>query len=155
MPPSFAPSLSYQGHLFIRFSPTWRDFDAADGWIYAFVWRVAPTKVDAARLESDLEAYFDGLMQAVGAERHGGKHVPAAAEFRATEAEAPWQRQWEGTVNSWDAFSSGGPLTLHFKVREMMSRGGQQKTLLFLVAKAKPGTSIWEPLHALAPGAVC
>ncbi|MEM6454926.1 MAG: hypothetical protein AAF772_07510 [Acidobacteriota bacterium] len=158
MPPPFAPTLDYEGQLHVKFSPTWRQFDAADGWTYAFVWRVVPQEVDAARLESDLETYFGGLMTAVGAERYPDKAVPTVAELQAVEPDDPWLQQWRGTVRTWNPFGDGEPVTLHFEIREMGCRLSEkpQQTLLFLVSKAPRTAPVWaSSLRGLVAGAQC
>ena len=155
MPPPFAPSLAYEGRLHVKFSPTWRHFEATDGWTYAFVWRVAPAEVDAERLESDLETYFTGLMKAVGAERFPGKEVPTVANLRSAEPESPWTQKWLGTVRTWNPFADGEPVELHFEIRDMRCQGGERQALLFLVSKAPPTEPVWRTLRGLVPGARC
>ena len=80
-PLSFAPSLDYTGFEDIRFSPGWADTTATDYFTYTFTWVLDQNpKLNQEKLETQMKAYFDGLM-AVVSERDDLPKTKASFSF--------------------------------------------------------------------------
>ena len=66
-PIHFAPSLDYKGIEEVRFAKGWGDKTSEEFWTYAFLWYLDEDPLlTETKLEKDIQAYFDGLMNLVG-----------------------------------------------------------------------------------------
>lgn len=80
-PLSFVPSLDYIGFEDIRFAPGWADTTAVDYFTYTFTWVLDKNpKLDQEKLETQMKAYFDGLI-AVVSEREDLPKTEASFSF--------------------------------------------------------------------------
>jgi hypothetical protein len=148
-PLEFALELAYRGKEVLRFAP--RFFDAASPtyFSYAFAWVLdgAPP-LDAPTLEADLARYFAGLCREVG----GKKFQFDAARFRAhlapSEARRAGARALHGTVDTYDPFGDGRPLTLHVEVEIVDCPGGGPRVALFAASPADAGAPVWNELNS-------
>ena len=103
-PLPFAPDLQYVGLEELRFAPGMFDPESEDSWTYAFVWWLPlGTAIDRETLESDLEAYFRGLTQAVA---ESGDFDPGNPSFvsRVRELDAPdgGNRRFQGQFETFE-----------------------------------------------------
>ena len=112
LPLSFAPSLDYTGFEDIRFAPGWSDTTAADYFTYTFTWVLDKNpKLDRDKLETQMKAYFDGLMEAVS----GRKDLPKTeADFSFAGAKRDFGAT--GTVKFYEAFFKKKVVSLNVNV---------------------------------------
>ncbi len=151
-PLDFAPDLPHRGTEEIRFAPGFSKPGTPGYWSYAFVWRLEdPASLDAVVLSRELSAYFRGLVAAVNAETH---LVPVldAAHFAATLS--PQGDALAGSVETYDPFVTGGPLTLHARVRAL-SCGSGRTALIFVLTPASADSPFARQLGALAEACGC
>lgn len=118
-PLDFAPSVRHTGVEELRFSPGFGNPDAPDNWTYALAWVLEDkASFTAETLERELTVYFKGLSMAVGAKKFSfdASHFSAHIRMRPA-AGAPEARELFGTVETYDCFRTGKPITLHVVVR--------------------------------------
>ncbi len=148
-PLDFAPAIAHRGIEEIRFAPQFFDAKAPTYWSYVFAWALdddAP--LDRAGIERNLVAYFRGLDEAVG----GAKHQTfAATRYQARlEGDGPWH----GTVDAYDPFTTGAPLTLHVRVEPQ--RCVAPKQLLAVTASPRPEDDpVWRELEETRATLAC
>ncbi len=119
-PLDFAPSLPYKGIEELRFAPGFFNPEAPDYFTYGFIWLVEDTiRVDETRLGKDLQAYFSGLMEAVGSDK--GNAARPKREDTKVVVVADSVEAFSGTIDTWDAFTNGKELQLQFLAYEIPS----------------------------------
>jgi hypothetical protein len=63
LPPDFASQINYKGVEEVRFAPGWGDIKSEEHWSYSFLWWLDGTpKIEATILQSNLKAYYTGLV---------------------------------------------------------------------------------------------
>lgn len=149
-PLGFAPELKYRGVEEIRFSPGFFDSGAEDYWTYALAWWLeGDPRLDRPTLEADLSRYFAGLCKAVG----GQKYHFDPARFRAKLERAPKRevrghpaQVLQGTVDTYDPFATGKPLTLNLEILTWDCPPSGRRVAL-IAASAKPrNAEVWKAL---------
>jgi hypothetical protein len=147
-PLDFAPSLAFRGSEELRFPPGMWKPDAPDYWSYAFVWWLeGRPALDARTLEDALARYFAGLSDAVG----GKKYRFDPAHFRASLAPAQahdGRAVLRGEVNSYDAFVTGAPITLHAEIQIWDCAHAGRRVLLAALSPQPFGGAAWQELAA-------
>lgn len=156
-PLDFAPDVRHTGVEDLRFSPGFSNPDAPDNWTYAFAWVLEDkASFTAERLERELTAYFKGLSMAVGSKKfsfdanHFSAHIRPRSAARASEA-----REFFGTVETYDCFRTGKPITLHVVVRTVACEAGRRNAVLVATSRVEEGEAnekgspIWSGLRRL------
>lgn len=141
-PLSFAPELEFEGFEELAFAPGMFDPESDSYFSYALAILLhEELEVDAAFVESFLVAYYRGLCQAVAEGRFELDREAVAVRVEGD------RRRFSATVDMFDAFVTGEPLTLRF---ELSVRQRARGTELFGLASPKPeGAGIWGELRAL------
>jgi hypothetical protein len=154
-PLEFAPALKYQGVENVRFAPQWKEFANERGFSYVFMWDVKSTPMSAPKLERDMNAYFDGLMNRVADSsklvRRGG---PTKATFNEATPASGWTKGYAGVLRTWNAFSAGEALVLEIEIAERAC-GKARMQVFFMLSKAGPTNAIWDTMRAARGGTVC
>lgn len=160
-PLGFAPDLPYQGVEELRFSPGMFKPDQADYWSYAFVWWLeGRPALGATELSSALQRYFAGLSTSVAQDKD--LPIDAAKIEASVHAVARPRRKlghavsaFAGTVESYDAFVTGKPITLHVDVWVWdCDRSG--KRAVMVLASPKPASApTWRALRDRRDAFVC
>lgn len=146
-PLGFAPSVTHTGVEEIRFPPGMFKPEEPDYWSYVFVWRLTDVaKLDDAMLSAELTAYFAGLVAAVDT-----KGMVTARETIRVEAAAAGDSSWDVTAQMFDAFTTGGAVTLVGHARRESCGTGS----LWVFVLARPDSGIRAELDALAAEAAC
>lgn len=142
LPPEFAPSLP-DGDELLLFAPGMFDAQAEDFWSYVFLMEIEWAEVDATRLTTLFEAYFDGLMLAV-AEGSGADIGSNPAHVDVLQLDA---QHYSIEVLLVDAFVTLETIKLHILVEaETVATGG---TLLKVQASPQPSSHpIWNDFDA-------
>jgi len=148
-PLDFAPALSYRGAEIIRFAPRFFDAAAPTYFSYAFVWALEGSPaLDAAALEPDLARYFAGLCKEVG----GTKFSFDPSHFRARLATAvsarTGARALAGTVDTYDPFGDGRPLTLNVRIEVWDCPAPGPRVAAFAASPAAATAPVWRDLEA-------
>jgi len=137
--------------------PGFGDPAAPDNWTYAFAWVLEDkASFTAETLERELTAYFRGLSMAVGAKKfsfdtdHFSAHIRPRPAARASEA-----RELVGTIETYDCFRTGKPITLHVVIRTVDCEAGRPGTVLVATSRVdeaeanEKARSIWSGLRHL------
>jgi hypothetical protein len=156
-PLDFAPDILHTGTEELRFSPGFANPDAPDNWTYAFAWILeGDATFTEATLAKDLTAYFKGLSMAVGSKKFDFDPKHFAARFQARPAASDSKaREYTGTVETYDCFRTGKPITLHLLVRTIPCQGGKQRAVLVATSRLKEEDKIWPGLRQLLDDFKC
>ena len=160
-PLGFAPDLPYEGVEELRFSPGMFKQDQADYWSYAFVWWLdGHPALDAPELNSSLKRYFAGLCTSVGKDK--GYAIDPAKFSASLHAAADKRRKlghavksFAGTVESYDAFVTGKPITLNVEVWVWDCDPSGKRAVIVLASPQPPSAPIWTALHERRDEFVC
>lgn len=146
-PLGFAPTVVHSGVEELRFPPGMFKPEEPDYWSYVFAWRLTDAaSLDAQALGAELTAYFAGLVAAVDTEG-----VVTARETIRVEAVAGGDSTWELTAQTFDAFKTGGAITLVGHARRETCGTGS----LWVFVLARPDSGIRAELDALGAEAAC
>jgi hypothetical protein len=165
-PPGFAKTLPYRGEEEIHFMSGFREPTAADSWSYALAWILEPgPPLETAALERDLVTYFRGLCHEVGA----GQFQFDDSRFRASlhaVGEAPKTRnqlllntvspELRGTVDTYDPYKTGKPMTLNVRVHQATCIGASaERIVLFAMTPRPDADAVWIALDAAVEAFFC
>ena len=156
-PLDFAPELDYEGLEELRFSPGMFIEMKVDFWSYAFVWWVPEdTVLDAERLQTDLEIYFRGLTRAVAETREFDPGEPDfEVQLSSVESSPPDQASWEGTVRTFDVFTTRRPIRLRTRI-DILRCPEQGRLAAFFQFSPQPVRNrIWEVMEDMRQGFRC
>ncbi len=156
-PIDFAPDVHHTGVEELRFSPGFGNPEAPDNWTYAFAWVLDDdATVTEATLAEELTSYFRGLSMAVGSKKFDFDPKHFAAHFEARPAASGSKaREYTGTVETYDCFRTGKPITLHLLVRAFPCRGGKWRAVLVAASRLEDDDRIWPGLRRLLDGFTC
>jgi hypothetical protein len=145
-PLEFAPELAYEGLEELRFAPGMFIEDSDDFWSYAFVWWVpGDTEFDSGRVAKDLEAYFRGLTDSVAEAR---EFDPGQPEFEVrlapVESNTAEPVQWEGTIRTFDAFTTRKLVRLRVRVVVFHCHDQDHLAALFQLSPQPSTHKIWD-----------
>ncbi|MBW1296877.1 hypothetical protein [Aquimarina litoralis] len=146
-PLSFAPTLSYKGTEYVRFAPGWGKKGTEDYFTYAFLWYLdeKPT-LDSKTLETDMEAYFNGLMQIVSkSEENSSTTIPKAKAF----FEQLDESSYAGKVITYDAFITKKEVTLNVIATYSNCPELEKHLVLFKLSPQKIDHQVWSKLDAI------
>lgn len=149
IPISFAPQIVYKGVEDIRFAPGWSKAESDEYWSYAFLWYLeGEIAISSTVIDSNLKAYYTGLIGINGAGIAREKLVPVEVSFKEIKKDRGDLRTFVGTVRMTD-YMSKLPITLHSKVH-VRSCHGQAKTFVFYKLSPKPlSHAVWVGLDKL------
>jgi hypothetical protein len=165
-PPDFAKALPYRGEEEIHFMSGFLEPTAADYGSYAFAWILEPgPPLETAALERDLVTYFRGLCHAVG----GGLPNIDNSRFRASlhvAGEARTTRnpvllntnspELRGTVDTYDPYKTGKPLTLDVRIRQATCVGASaERIVLFAMTPRPDADAVWIALDGAVEAFLC
>jgi len=151
---SFAPTLEYNGHGDVRFSPGMFTAGAEDFWTYAFIWWVPLTEISPARLSADMNTYFSGLAKLV-TEGQGRTLPPYKADATYFEYHHIDGVSLLGRVNTLDAFATHAPIALNGLVDELVCSEHSRKAVRFAFSPQPFGHAQWEKLKEVTISFAC
>jgi len=149
-PLSFAPELKYKGFEELRFAPGMFTPESDTYFTYMFAMKITDdVALDPAALQSLLETYFRGLCRTVAKEKKFDIDVSkVSAQVRADQPDAQPARRFRATVESFDPFVTGKPLTLNLEM--IVIDASQTDHRIFAAVSPKPTDSpIWKLLRTL------
>lgn len=154
-PISFAPSLDYKGIEEVRFAKGWGKPESDEFWTYTFLWYLdEDPKETEATLGNDMEAYFDGLMNAVGKGR-GITDIPATNAVFVKNEQTNTTTSYIGKVKVFDAFFTKTIQTLHVKVVADYCEKEKKHTVLFTFSRQEYDHAIWKTLDGITLSKEC
>jgi len=148
MPLHFAAEIPYKGMEEIRFSPDWSKQNADGFWSYAFVWDIDLNKeLTATDVETDLQYYFDGLMNVVNKDK--GKVLPKTiALFLKKENDAEVS-EFIGKLQVYNSFHTKDIMILYCTVKQYYCKEKKKSMVLFRFSPKAFGQSIWQQLETV------
>lgn len=149
IPISFAPEIPYKGIEDIRFTPGWAKVKSEEYWSYAFLWYLeGEVAVDSKVVESNLGAYYTGLVRVNGSKIPPDKIIPVMTSFRDSKTESGDRATFAGTISMTD-YMSQKPIALNCKVH-VKSCPGSNRTFIFYELSPQPlSHSVWSNLDKL------
>ena len=149
-PLPFAPDLKHEGFEELRFAPGMFNAKSDTYFTYIFAMKITNKVVlDASGLKSLLETYFRGLCKAVseGTDfKIDGSKI--SAKVSEDHFEAEHARHFHVTLQSFDPFVTGKPLTLNLEILTLDL--GPSDHRLFAAVSPKPAEApIWKLLRSL------
>jgi hypothetical protein len=149
IPISFAPQIPYKGVEDIRFTPGWGKVLSEEYWSYAFLWYLeGDVNIDCQILDSNLKAYYTGLIASNGSNIPGEKIIPVMTSFKEVQNDTGDFKTYTGTIKMVD-YMEQKPIILNCKAH-LKSCPGENKTFIFYELSPKPLSHyIWLSLDKL------
>ncbi len=145
-PLGFAPGIKYQGYEDLRFAEGWKRKNSPDFWTYAFVWNIdLKRELTQKELESDLELYFDGLMNAVNKDKD--LEVPKTMALFIKERSSEDISKFIGKVRVYDAFHTKEIIILHILVESHYCKNTKAFMPLFKLSPKPFENDVWHKLN--------
>ncbi len=160
-PLDFAKDLPYSGVEEIRFAPGMFTPGERGYWSYAFVWWLnGHPRLGATDLQNALERYFAGLSTSVAKEKGFAidpqrfvvsiQPLPGSPEKLGHPA-----HRFTGTVDSYDAFTTGKPIVLNLEVWVWDCKDSGKRAAMVLASPADTGDPVWNSLRDRRDEFVC
>ncbi|WP_299221970.1 hypothetical protein [uncultured Aquimarina sp.] len=152
-PLSFAPSLNYKGTEYVRFAPGWGKQDSKEYFSYAFLWYLdEDPKLSTNTLESELEIYFNGLVQAVSEPNSQSlNNLPKAKAF----FEKIDDQSYAGKVLTYDPFTTKKEVNLNIVVRHTPCKKIDKYLVIFRISPQQIDHPVWEKLNEVVVNVAC
>jgi hypothetical protein len=149
VPVSFAPQIKYKGVEDIRFTPGWGKVKSEDYWSYAFLWYLdGEVEMDSRIIESNLKAYYTGLVSVNGRNIPVEKLIPVETSFQEVLKDKDDLKTYAGSVKMTD-YMEQKAIALNCKVH-LKSCPGENKTFIFYELSPQPlSHAIWLSLDQL------
>jgi len=149
IPISFAPQIPYKGVEDIRFTPGWSNVKSDDYWTYAFLWYLeGEIETDPKIIESNLKAYYTGLIAVNGRNIPSEKLIPVVTTFKETLTTKGDLKTYTGTIEMLD-YMTQKSITLNCIVH-LKPCPEEKRTLLFYELSPKPlSHDVWSSLNQL------
>ncbi|MEE9348675.1 MAG: serine hydrolase domain-containing protein [Flavobacteriaceae bacterium] len=144
-PIRFAKEISYTGFEEAHFPKGWRKEDGPEFWSYAFVWQIDENfTLSNKQLTTDLQTYFDGLLQSVNKEK--GKLLPKTI---VTLNKVKGHSKFLGNLKIYDSFITKKPLKLNVSIEQLQNNYNHKTTILFRFSPKEFSDDIWQTLNKI------
>jgi hypothetical protein len=149
LPISFAPAITYKGVEDIRFTPGWGKATSEEYWSYAFLWYLdGKINMDATTIESNLKAYYTGLISVNGSNIPNEKLIPVVTAFKVSKKGKGDIKTFSGSIVMLD-YMAQKSITLNCKVHWKACKE-TNKTYIFYELSPQPFThQVWVSLGQL------
>ncbi len=157
LPPDFAPQLTFKGIEDIRFAPGWEDIKSDEHWTYSFLWWLEDSpKIDAAILQVNLKAYYDGLVSVNIAGRNipANKIVPTTTSIKKINTAPGDLETFTATISMLD-YHTQQPMILNclIHVKECKT---QKHTAIYFELSPKPFVHpVWKKMNQIGDSFDC
>lgn len=146
----FAPELKYDGFEELSFAPGM--FNAQSDTYFTYIFAIKITNdvtIDAGLLKSFLQTYYRGLCRTVAEGTDFDIDVSKiTAVVREDHYEAQNARHFRATLESFDPFVTGKPLTLHLQI--LVIEPGPTDHRIFAAVSPQPAEApLWKLLRRL------
>ncbi len=151
LPPAFAPQIPFKGVEDIRFAPGWGNVKSEEHWTYGFLWWLQENyPVDAATLQTSLQAYYNGLLAGNISSRNipANKIIPTVAAIKKTSTAVGDLATFTGTVSMLD-YHAQLPMLLHIIVHVKDSKLKKAGAVFFEVSPQPFTHPVWQQLHEI------
>ncbi|GGX03376.1 hypothetical protein [Aquimarina muelleri] len=152
-PLDFATSLQYSGIEYIRFAPGWGKENAMDYFSYVFLWQIDQNpQLSTQKLESEMELYFNGLMNTAPVTESNKFKVPhqSKAFFEKVNDSV-----YVGKIITHDAFTTKKELNLNIIIDYKFCNKTKKHLVLFNVSPKPLEHQIWKKLNKIVINTDC
>jgi len=152
-PLKFASILPYSGIEYVRFAPDWGKNGAQNYFSYVFLWEIDQNpKLSSEKLESEMEIYFDGLMNLVS--KMNLKLLKKIPETKAF-FEKVNDSLYVGKIITYDAFTTKKEVRLHAMVTHEFCSKTNKYLVLFNISPQKNSHPIWKKMQKITFDGEC
>ena len=152
-PLDFAGSLQYSGIEYIRFAPGWGNENAMDYFSYVFLWQIDQNpKLSAQKLESEMELYFDGLMNMVSEKEPLKFREPFSSKAFFEKVN---DSVYVGKIITYDAFTTKKEVNLNTIVDYRFCNKTNKHLVLFHISPKPLEHQIWKKLNRIVVQTDC
>jgi len=145
-PIDWAPNLNLEGFEELRFSPFWSDPKSDQFWSLVMAWNVDTTHaLTTEELESNFEAYFDGLMKP----NHWATTFPRPTVVFIPSSEKDSTHSIIGKMKLFDGFHTGESITLNITIEQHFCELSQKSIILFRISPKNFEHAVWKELNAV------
>ncbi|MEP7111087.1 MAG: hypothetical protein ABI760_24030 [Ferruginibacter sp.] len=158
LPPDFAPQMTYKGVEDLRFAPGWGDSTSEEYWSYAYLWWLNGNPlINAASLQENLKAYYDGLVgrNIISRKIPANKIVPVIVIVKKLMTGEGDTATYSGEIHMLD-YMTQQPIVLNSKIH-IRNCGSQKKhAVVFVEISPKPLVhAVWQQFTKLEKGFQC
>ncbi len=151
LPPDFASQISYKGVEEIRFAPGWGDVKSEEHWSYSFLWWLDGTpKVDAAILQSNLTAYYSGLVARNIASKNipANKIVPTISAIKKIKTTSEDLATYSGTIRMLD-YHAQEPIVLNCMIHVKDIKTANHSAVYFEISPKPFSHVVWKKMNEI------
>lgn len=149
IPISFAPHIPYTGVEDLRFAPGWSKAKSDGYWSYAFLWYLeGEVTIDPKIIESNLQAYYAGLIGANSSAIPGDKLISVSTSFEKSRTQKGDLKTFVGTIRMRD-YMQQQPIVLNCKVHWRSCEQKKKTFIFFELSPQRLSHSIWRSLDRL------
>jgi len=150
-PLEFAPSIDYSGTLYVRFAPGWGKQDSDEYFSYVLLWSLDEDPILTSKsLESDLESYFDGLMNMISKDSSSKNNIETKAFFEKID-----NKSYAGKIITYDGFMTKKEVTLNMIVTTTPCDNLGKYLITFRISPQNIDQPIWKKLDAISVNLDC
>lgn len=148
LPPSFAPTMTFQGQEQIRFAPGMFRADAEDFFSYALVFQLKNEKLpDDKQLQQELLIYFQGLATAVSKGTIETDKFTLALKPVVQPVKENQRQQTIGTLTWTEPFATKAAQSL--RIESHAWTHNNHHWIFLCVSPRAPDHKIWKSLHKI------
>ncbi len=151
LPPDFAPQISCSGVEEIRFAPGWGEIKSEEHWSYCFVWWLdGKPKIDAITLQSNLKAYYSGLVGRNITSRNipANKIVPTVATIKKIKTSSNDLESYSGTISMLD-YHSQEPMVLNCIIHVKNIKATDHTAIFFEISPKPLSHVVWKKMDEI------
>lgn len=151
LPPDFAPEINYKGVEEVRFAPGWGEIESEEHWSYSFLWWIdgAP-KIDAAILQSNLKAYYTGLVARNITSRKipTSQIVPTIAAIKKIKTTSNDLETYSGTISMLD-YHTQEPMILNCMIHVKDIKATNHSAIYFELSPKPTSHIVWKKMREI------
>ena len=154
LPPDFAPGMTYKGVEDIRFAPGWGDIKSDEHWTYGFLWWLEGSpKPDAAGLQSNLKAYYDGLVLR-NSKSISNKIIPTTTNVKKINTAAGDMETFQAVIRMTD-YHTGQPMVLNGLIHVKACKDQSRTATWFELSPQAFGHPVWKQMNQVGVNFEC
>ncbi len=145
-PIEWAPKMTVKGFEELRFAPKWSDAKHEDFWSLVMAWKVSATsEITIDELQTNLEAYYDGLMTP----NHWSQEFPKPKLELFELIKSKTSTEFKGQLTIFDGFHTGQMVTLNILGRQQLCEVTGKSIIVFKFSPKAYNDSIWKELNKI------
>ena len=155
LPPEFASTITFKGVEDIRFAPGWGDSKSDEHWTYSFLWWLEGSpKIDAGILQSNIKAYYEGLVSRNIAGVPSNKLVPTAASVKKATTAPGDLETFNASISMFD-YHTQQPMTLNCLIHIKECKDQKHTSIYFELSPKPFGHPVWKKMNQIGDSFDC